>query len=100
VPGMDGTGKDTYTHYLGFSVSLGVYMALSLLSILLWGTILWLLGPIPFSYLLIGILGILSILGWTYAHHKKRTLRTEQGIQGSYLILYGALNIILYIAII
>ena len=100
VPGEDGTGKDTYTHYLGFSRSLLVYVLLGLVSMGLWGAILSTLGPVPFTYTLIGILGVLSILGWTYAHYKKRTIRTEQGIQGSYLILYGALNLIIYLAII
>jgi hypothetical protein len=100
IPGSDGTGKDTYTYYLGFSRSLLVYVFLGLLSLGLWVALLTTLGHIPFAYMLIGILGALSIFGWTYAHYKKRTLRTEQGIQGSYLILYGALNLIIYIAII
>lgn len=97
VPGDDGTGKDTYTWYLGFKNSLIIYSVFALLNMILF---YWLSTMI--SSHVVGIL-ILSIclLGYAYfsviLHWAKKTCRTSQMMQLSFLSMYGIFNIAIYL---
>lgn len=95
-PGDDGTGKDTYTWYLGFNNSLIIYSLLLLLNTLLFFWIVALISPHKIS-----LLGFsLSLAGFAYLaalmHWAKKTRQTGQLMQLSFLILYGIFNIAIY----
>ena len=95
-PGDDGTGKDTYTWYLGFNNSLIIYSLLLLLNTLLFFWTAALISPHKISVLVFS----LSLAGFAYlavlVHWAKKTRQTDQLMQLSFLILYGIFNIAIY----
>lgn len=99
IPGDDGTGMDTYTWYFGFYKSLLIYSVLVLLNAVLF---FWLSTAI--SSHIVGVLILtLCLLGYAYfgviLHWIKRTQRTSQMMQLSFLSMYGILNIVIYFLI-
>lgn len=99
-PGDDGTGKDTYTWYLGFGNSLLIYSFLLSLNALLFFWIATLLTSHTI-YALISTVGLTLIVYLTAAlHWKKRSQETDQLMQLSFLLLYGIFNIAIYFLII
>lgn len=97
VPGDDGTGKDTYTWYLGFNNSLVIYSVFVLLNMILF---YWLSTMISSQWVGILILS-LCLMGYAYfgviLHWKKKTQRTNQMMQLSFLSMYGIFNIAIYL---
>lgn len=95
-PGDDGTGKDTYTWYLGFGNSLLVYSFLLSLNALLFFWIATLVTSHTI-YALIFTVG-LTLTAYLSAalHWVKRSRETDQLMQFSFLLLYGIFNIAIY----
>lgn len=99
IPGDDGTGKDTYTWYLGFNNSLIIYSVLVLLNAVLF---FWLSTMIS-SHVTWMLVFTLCLLGYAYfgviLHRTKKTHRTSQIMQLLFLSMYGILNIAIYFLI-
>jgi len=96
IPGDDGSGKDTYTWYLGFNRSISIYQALLFLN----ATLFFLVATTISTHTIIllffafglAILTVPSIL----IHKRKKTHLTDQIMQLSFLLLYGVFNIAIY----
>jgi len=99
VPGDDGTGKDTYTWYFGFNKSLIIYSVFVLLNAVLF---FW-LSTLISSHVTGMLVLSLCLLGYAYfgviLHRTKKTHRTSQIMQLSFLSMYGILNIAIYFLI-
>ncbi len=97
IPGNDGSGGDTYTSYLGFNISIVLYQVLLLLNAVFF---FWITALITseINYLLYFALGftVLTFLS-AILHFIKKTTKTDQLMQASFLFLYGFFNIAIYI---
>ncbi|MDP3697022.1 MAG: hypothetical protein Q8R55_03235 [Candidatus Taylorbacteria bacterium] len=96
MPGDDGTGKDTYTWYLGFNNSLLIYSLFLSLNAMLFFWITTLITPHT-MYALIFTVGLVATSYLTVLlHWVKKTRETDQLMQLSFLLLYGIFNIAIY----
>ncbi len=96
-PGDDGTGKDTYTWYIGFRNSLIIYSSLLLTNTALFFWITTLISPhiirmLVLSLILVSIAHLLILVHWI-----KKTHLTDQLMQLSLLLLYGIFNIVIFL---
>lgn len=99
LPGEDGTGKDTYTFYLGFAHALWLYAMLLVVNLgLLYILAMELSAPLFFSSVGIGAL-LLYGLGSIGIHARMKSQLTNQGLQLGFLLVYGISNIALYLYI-
>jgi 4-hydroxybenzoate polyprenyltransferase len=98
-PGQDGTGKDTYTWFLGLNNALLIYAALATLNILLFIKTMFLLeASITYWPPLTAVLTIVT-LSSILIHKVKKTEQTNQLMQLSFMIMYGSFNLLLFLAI-
>lgn len=98
-PGQDGTGKDTYTWFLGFNNALLIYAAFAILNILLFISAMFLIQT-SITYwkpvaLVLGI-GTFSTL---LIHKIQKEEKTNQLMQLSFMVMYGSFNILLFLAV-
>lgn len=98
IPGEDGTGMDTYTHYLGFNKSMAFYSILTLLNTTLFffiysmihtGILIWI-----YSSVVVVVVGC-SI----WVHWIKKVGATDKLMQSIFLLVYAAYNISIYVFI-
>ncbi len=99
VPGDDGTGKDTYTWYLGFNNSLIVYSAFVILNISLFYWLSTIISSQRAGMLIFSLCLLVYMCFGTVLHWIKKTHRTGQVMQLSFLSVYGILNIAIYFLI-
>jgi len=100
VPGEDGTGRDTYTWYLGFSKALWIYLGFFIVNTALF---LWIMSMISSSlaiWVALSVVAMILATTWILVHFKYRNRKTEQLLQLSFLLQYGILNLIIYLVII
>jgi 4-hydroxybenzoate polyprenyltransferase len=96
IPGQDGSGKDTYTWYLGFNVALAIYEILLISEITLFLWLASLISPLGTGILLL-VLGLAVLASTANLVHKiKKTHQTDQLMQLAFLLLYGILNLAIY----
>ncbi|MGH2506210.1 MAG: UbiA family prenyltransferase [Ktedonobacteraceae bacterium] len=96
IPGQDGTGRDTYTWYLGFNNSLIIYIFLLAINTLLCLRIITLVSPNSIFWLQFCFcLGIIAV-AIAVAHQVIRTRYSDRLMQLSFLFTYGVFNIIIY----
>ncbi|KND49184.1 MAG: putative prenyltransferase [Parcubacteria bacterium C7867-008] len=100
IPGEDGTGKDTYTWYVPFGRALWIYFLLFLVTVSLFFLLILHTQINQYWWMWIGIIEVCSALFWTILHSTQKTHKTEQALQGSFLLNYAILNMIIYFAII
>lgn len=95
IPGDDGSGRDTYTWYLGFSKSIIVHQALLVLDTALF---FWIITIISSNNILLYFGLTLTILTSfsTLIHRIKKTHKTDQLMQLSFLLLYMIFNVSIY----
>ncbi len=96
IPGSDGTGKDTYTFYLGFKNAIITYFFLALINTLLFFRVVNLISAHSFIWLIFSIFSITIISISIINHWEKRTKITDQLLQGNFLLFYAIFNIIIY----
>ncbi|MSU54482.1 MAG: hypothetical protein EXS48_01400 [Candidatus Staskawiczbacteria bacterium] len=97
IPGHDGTGRDTYTFYLGFKNAIIAYFLLASLNTLLFFRVTSLISTHAFIWLIFSVFSI-TIISISAMHHwKKRTKTTDQLLQGNFLLFYALFNIIIYL---
>jgi len=97
VPGEDGTGRDTYTWYLGFKNAMIVYIFLAALNVALFVAIVTMLtGRSP---LLLALSAGGAVVAGIAAgvHMAQRTHRTDTLMQLSFLLMYGIFNITIFL---
>ena len=96
IPGDDGSGKDTYTWYLGFKRSIVIYQILLLLNSLLffWVATFISSNVVMLTSFAVGMVLLASLS--TLIHSIKKTRQTDQLMQLSFLLLYGVFNIAIY----
>lgn len=99
VPGHDGTGKDTYSYFIGFKKSLIIYVILVGLNIYFAHQLL--INSHFYSPITAMILTFFTLYGlfWPYYHSIKQNKRSEQLMQLSFIFLYAIINILIYIKI-
>ena len=97
IPGKDGTGKDTYSSHLGFNNSIFIYLILVAFNAFLFYLINSQLPSQSNYWFLFSISMFSSVLLFGMLHLVKRTIRTEQLMQLSFIILYGIFNLIIYL---
>lgn len=96
IPGTDGTGKDTYSWYLGFDRTIFVYTTAAFLDLLLFfqivtsfsaNKVLWLF----LSFVLFAVLLVFALL-----NRNRKTLQFNQLMQLSFILTYSVLNLAIY----
>jgi 4-hydroxybenzoate polyprenyltransferase len=99
IPGEDGSGKDTYTHHLGFRSSLVIHTTLVALGALIfvYATSLTNL-EVSSAAMVAGIFALLTLTA-AWLHDAKRVRRTEQFLQLAFVAGYGAFNLVLAFAV-
>jgi 4-hydroxybenzoate polyprenyltransferase len=98
-PGDDGTGKDTYTWFLGLDNALLIYTVFATFNILLFVKAVFLIQTeitywIPVTTTL--IVGTYSTL---LVNKIRKEEKTNQLMQLSFMVMYGAFNILLFFAV-
>jgi len=96
IPGDDGTGKDTYTWYLGFNNSIVIYLFLVLFSAALFFEIAIMLSPHVTGILIFSTCAAALICCTVLIHWSKRTRQTDQLMQLAFLVMYGVFNLTIY----
>jgi hypothetical protein len=96
IPGEDGSGKDTYTYYLGFDKSMIIYQILLIINASLFFLVATTISSDTLSILLTALGLLVAIVPSIMIHKMKKTQLTDQVMQLSFLILYGAFNLIIY----
>lgn len=100
VPGNDGTGKDTYTSFLGFKGTLGVYAVIVALVVLFYVQLTLSLNHYVVYWIPLLVLLILNVCGTILANLYFKSERSNQIMQLGFLLLYGGCNILIFLGII
>lgn len=98
MPGQDGTGQDTYTWFLGLNDALLVYAIFAILNILLFVKIMLLTQDTVSYWLPITSLFVAGTFGTLLINKLQKTDRTNQLMQLSFMVMYGAFNILIFLA--
>jgi len=96
IPGTDGTGKDTYTWYLGFDKAISIYVILALLELLLFFQITRFITPNSPLWFLLSLAVFVVLLIFALLNINKRTLKFNQLMQLSFVLTYSGLNLVIY----
>jgi len=99
LPGADGTGRDTYTAYLGFTGALTAYALLLLINSGMFVGVLVLSSALSLLWLYLMLALLFGSLLWALLHWLRKSPRTELLVQGSFLVQYGILNVLIALAI-
>jgi hypothetical protein len=96
IPGEDGTGRDTYTYYIGFNTAMIIYLLLIIFNASIFFTIVSQLAEpmslVPSISLFVTLLAFISVS----VHWIKKAKLTDQLMQLSFLSLYGLFNLVIY----
>ena len=96
IPGRDGTGKDTYTWYLGFNNAMAIYLFLVLLNSALFLKIAAMLSSHLTGLFIFSACAGLLVSFAVLIHWLKKTHKTDQLMQLSFLVMYGVFNLMIY----
>lgn len=96
IPGCDGTGKDTYTWYVGFSNAIGIYLSLVLLNTALFFKIATMLSLHTTGLFIFSAGSALLVCVTVLIHLLKKSHQTDKLMQLSFLTIYGIFNLIIY----
>lgn len=97
-PGDDGTGKDTYTWFLGFNNALILYAIFMVINIALFVKAILLVQAEILWAPLVGILAVGSFTTLSIHMMKKKQI-TNQLMQLSFMVMYGCFNVLLFFAV-
>ena len=96
IPGTDGTGKDTYTWYLGFNNAIIVYLIFVLLNTVFFYQIMIIITGQNTLWLFFSFVLFCISLLFALVHLIKKATHTEQLMQLSFLIVYAIFNLVIY----
>jgi len=99
VQGKDGTGKDTYTSFLGFKKCLAIYGGMLTLHVGLFVLLFSIVGTYEFFRTVIAVLVVLLAWGALVLNYIKQSEKTNQFMQLQFMSTYGVCNIILFTSI-
>ena len=98
-PGYDGTGKDTYTWFLGLNNALLVYAMFATLNILLFVKAMFLIQT-SITYWIPAAVALVAGTFITLLIHKmQKEEKTNQLMQFSFMVMYGSFNVLLFLAV-
>lgn len=97
IPGWDGTGKDTYTSYLGFNNAVLIYALLVLLNSIFFYQIMRIITKQNMPWLLLSLTLLCISLLFAIIHFIKKVFKTEQLMQLSFIIIYAIFNLMIYL---
>lgn len=98
IPGEDGTGTDTYTHHLGFDISMTVYSVLILLNTISLFHIYNIIHP-DVSIRVYASVAMIVAACSIVIHWSKRISTTDKLMQGIFLLVYAACNVTIYVSL-
>ena len=97
TPGHDGTGRDTYSHHLGFGGSLALFTGMVALQCVAFAGLAWEIGAST-SALLLGLLfAILAGLS-ALSYYRRQSSGAEKTLQVALLVSYAIQNLIIFYA--
>ncbi len=96
IPGMDGTGKDTYTWYLGFNNAIIIYIIFSLLATFFFYQITTMITGQNVLWIFLSTILFGTTLLTALIHIIKKTVHTEQLMQLSFVVVYAIFNLLIY----
>jgi hypothetical protein len=98
-PGQDGTGKDTYTWFLGFNNALLIYAAFAILNILLFIKAMFLIQTSITYWIPVALVLGIGTFSTLLIHKIQKEEKTNQLMQLSFMVMYGSFNILLFLAV-
>lgn len=96
LPKEDGSGRDTYTWYLGFQKAILVYITLAFINLFLFLRIMQIVNNHGVFWLLFSVSGFIIIALISYLHLRKRDHLTEILLQMSFIVIYALCNLVIY----
>lgn len=96
IPGTDGTGKDTYTWYLGFDKAIFVYTIMAFLDLLLFFQIAMLFSINKDLWLSLSFVLFVVLLVFALLNRNRKILQFNQLMQLSFVLTYSGLNLAIY----
>lgn len=98
-PGNDGTGKDTYTWFLGLNNALLIYAAFATFNILLFVKAMFLIQTEITYWIPVAIALIVGTYSTLFINIMRQEEKTNQLMQLSFMVMYGSFNILLFLAV-
>lgn len=96
IPGTDGTGKDTYTWYLGFDNAIFTYIIMVSLDIFFFFQIVSSIAANKSPWLFLSFISFITSLIFALLCRTRKTLLSNQLMQLSYMVIYSFLNLAIY----
>ncbi len=98
-PGNDGTGKDTYTWFLGLNNALLIYAAFATFNILLFVKAMVLIQTEITYWIPVVIALVIGTYSTLFINKMRKEEKTNQLMQLSFMVMYGSFNILLFLAV-
>jgi len=98
-PGQDGSGKDTYTWFLGLNKALLIYVTIAILNVSLFIKAMFLIQGEMTYWIPITIILAVGAFGALLIHKVRKAEWTNQLMQLSFMVMYGSFNILLFLAV-
>lgn len=98
-PGNDGTGKDTYTWFLGLNNALLIYAAFATFNILLFVKAMFLIQAEITYWIPVAIALVIGTYSTLLINKMRKEEKTNQLMQLSFMVMYGSFNILLFLAV-
>jgi len=98
-PGNDGTGKDTYTWFLGLNNALLIYAVFATFNILLFVKAMFLMQTEITYWIPIAISLVVGTYSTLFINKMRKEEKTNQLMQLSFMVMYGGFNILLFLAV-
>lgn len=98
-PGNDGTGKDTYTWFLGLNNALLIYAAFATFNILLFVKAMFLIQTEITYWIPIAIALVVGTYSTLLINKMRKEEKTNQLMQLSFMVMYGSFNVLLFLAV-
>lgn len=98
-PGHDGTGKDTYTWFLGLNNALLIYAAFASFNILFFVKTMFLIQAEITYWIPVAIALVIGTYSTLLINKMCKEEKTDQLMQLSFMVMYGSFNILLFLAV-
>lgn len=98
-PGDDGTGKDTYTWFLGLDNAILIYAAFATFNILLFVKAMFLIQTEITYWIPVAIALVVGTYSTLFINKMRKEEKTNQLMQLSFMVMYGSFNILLFLAV-
>lgn len=98
-PGDDGTGKDTYTWFLGLNNALFIYAIFAALNILLFVKTMFLIQTSISYWILLTVVLVIGTYSTLLINKMRKQEKTNQLMQLSFMVMYGVFNMLLFLAV-